>query len=134
MKLKFLYQIEAPNIYYCGWDELVESGLHPSLSYYDESELQHLIATHKGKIIGVLSYWIDDMIEGSDANVMMVYVDPKYRQRGISHQLHEEFKVYCKINSIRFISYAVNNKNKPMLAAHAKYQSYDKYTIFQYEV
>lgn len=133
MKLKFSHTSKAPGIYYHGWDELVKRGLHPSLSYYEE-ELNHIVATFKNINVGVLSYWVDGMVKGSDANVMMIFVSPEYRKKGISKRLHEEFKRQCKVKSIKFISYAVNNKNKPMLAAQSKYKSSDKYTIFQYEV
>ena len=120
-----------------GWIELVENGFHPKIDggLINTEEFKTIIAYDRsGYYLGVLSFWVDNLVLGGDAIVQMVYVKPEYRKEGISVILHEALRAYCFINHIKYISYDVHSQNKAALATHKKRKPLHQYKTFQYEV
>lgn len=117
------------------WQELFNKGFHPISGPIHLNDYEnYAVFDNTNKEIGVVSFWVDDFTIKCDLVIQMIYVKPENRKKGVSRAIHEFLIGYCKLNNIGLISYAVNNKNKPMLAAQSKYKSCDKYTIFQYRV
>lgn len=105
IKTKLIENYKGPLVD-CGWVELTEKGFHPAVdaSLTSPEECKTFVAySEKGGHLGVLSFWIDDLPVGGDANVAMIYVKPEFRGVGVSKILYAALDSYCsytKVNSL----------------------------------
>ncbi len=76
-----------------------------------------IVAEEKGKIIGFGQVWIKNKDTGITESV---YVDRKYRKRGVGKDLMKEMIKWLKNKKLKYIESGAYLRNKPSVKLHEK--------------
>jgi L-amino acid N-acyltransferase YncA len=76
-----------------------------------------IVAEEKGKIIGFGQVWIKNKDTGITESV---YVDRKYRKRGVGKDLMKEMIKWLKNKKLKYIESSAYLRNKPSVKLHEK--------------
>lgn len=114
---KYKYAANSKKMWRDGWKEIITSGFHPNINVddpYTHEQMTHVLAINDNKVLGQISFWIDDFVKYKDLIIGLIYVLPEFRNKGVAKALHNHVLKMCRENSISFISYTVNVDNISM--------------------
>ncbi len=101
-------------IYQEGWREIVAQGYDDPIKQ-DNNGVHHIVAqTNSRRHLGVISWYIDDAYKVPQVVVMLAYVRPGSRKKGIFKMLHSALVEKCKAEGWGAINYTVNKHNRAM--------------------
>ncbi len=120
-------------IYQEGWKELVAKGYDDPITQ-DNNGVHHIVAKQGRKQIGVISWYVDEAYEVPQVVVMLAYVRPHWRKKGIVKRLHNSLVETCEANGWGAINYTVNTSNLAMRATMRKMVGTPEFLTFQHTV
>jgi len=117
--------------YFRAMIELTDKGHnHQSVSFsYDQ---QAIVAEHKGRIVGVLLYDIQEW--GNSLLVVLGYVSKGYRKQGIYSELWKRAVAIAKAAGLGKIQGGTHHTNKAMQKVMAKQGRVKTMVLYEYAV